>query len=503
MKKKLGAILLTCGLLSLPSAGLSATDEEMYKLLQQLVKEVQELKQENQYLKQELERLKAQQETEIKEVKKEVEETKAEIAKKEEGGKLTGFLSKGAYGAGKSKIDFYGYIKGDLIWQDSASVGTIYLLWTLPKEKGRHDSTSTITFRHSRFGIDLTKPYKDFTIKGKFEMDFYTQSNDIENRPWNPQHAPLRARLVYLEVLKDTWEFRVGHDWMTIAQLYPHLSNFPAGSYMGNLAYRLTQIRVTKNFKFSDDNLLKIQVALDQPYNFGKLSNNLVTFDNDPDVDFGYPGLEARIAYHTKLFDRPALFALFGHYSQQEYKEDYKNLSGDEKTTSFSTGLEVSLPLPFLKKYNPTLSGEFWYGQGLGGYYTAGIDQTARIKYWDKSAGKYVYATHLLGFDKNEDEIVSITPVHAIGGWVELGLKLTPKLQSWFGWGIDNPLNSDLEGVAGARLQQQMYYAHFLYRFVPELGAGLEYLRAITDYRESDGDDGIVNRFMLSFYYFF
>ncbi|MCD6489644.1 MAG: hypothetical protein J7K20_02830 [Thermodesulfobacterium sp.] len=501
--KKLGAILSTCLFFSLPSVSLSATNEEVYELLQQLVKEVQELKQENQYLKKEIERLKAQQKTEIQEVKKEVRETKEKLAKNEGNGAISGFFSKGAYGAGKSKVDLYGYVKGDLVWQDSASVGTTYLLWALPKEKGRHDSTSTITFRHSRFGLALTKLYKDFTIKGRFEMDFYTQSNDVENRPWNPQHAPLRARLVYFEVLKDSWEFRVGHDWMTIAQLYPHLSNFPAGSYMGNLAYRLTQIRVTKNFKFSDGDFLKVQLALDKPFNFAKLNSGLVVFDNEPDTDFGYPGLEARIAYHTKFFDRPALFALFGHYSGQEYKEDYKTLSGDEKTTSFSIGMELSLPLPFLKKYNPTLSGEFWYGQGLGGYYTGAVDQTARIKYWDESESKYVYATTLTGFDKNNDKVVSITPVHAIGGWVELGLKLTPKLQSWLGWGIDNPLNSDLEGVSGARLQQQMYYAHFLYRFVPELGAGLEYLRVITDYRESDGDDGIVNRFMLSFYYFF
>jgi hypothetical protein len=493
--------LLTCGLLSLPSLSFSVTDEEVYKLLQQLMNEVQELKQENQYLKKEIERLKSQQEKEIKEVKTEI----AKNTKKEESGISSGFFSKGAYGAGKSKVDFYGFIKGDLIWQDSTSVGTVYLLWTLPKKQGGHDSTSTITFRHSRFGFDLTKPYNEnFTIKGKFEMDFYTQSNSADYKPWNPQHAPLRARLAYLEILKNSWELRAGHDWMTIAQLYPHLSNFPAGSYMGNLAYRLTQIRLTKNFKLFDDDLLKVQVALDKPFNFGKLNSGLAAFmDYEPDVDFGYPGLEARIAYHTKLFEKPALFALFGHYSGQEYKEDYKTLSGDKKTTSFSTGLELSLSIPFFKKYNPTLSGEFWYGQGLGGYYTAGIDQTARIKYWDNSEKKYVYATTLSNFDKNEDKIISITPVHAIGGWVELGFNPVPKLQTWVGWGIDNPLNSDLKGVKGARLQQQMYYAHFLYKFVSEFGVGLEYLRAITDYRKEDGDDGVVNRFMLSFYYFF
>jgi len=499
MKKK-GLILLTAGFLSLPSLSFSATDDEVLKLLQKLVKEVEELKRENQYLKQELERVKAQQETKIQEVKEEVKETKEKLSKKED--TPSGFFSKGGYGAGKSKIDFYGFLKGDLIWQDSASVGTIYLLWALPKNMGRHDSTSTITFRHSRFGIDLTKPYKDFTLKGKFEMDFYTQSDAVANKPWNPEHAPLRARLAYLEVLKDTWELRAGHDWMTISQLYPHLSNFPAGSYMGNLGYRSTQIRLTKNFKFSESDLLKFQVALDKPYNFGKLSNDLVVFDNEPDVDYGAPGVETRIAYQTKLFNQPALLAIYGHYAGLEFKKDYKNLKGDVKTTSFSTGLEVSFSLPFFNKYKPKLSGEIWYGQGLGGYYTAAIDQTARIMY-KKPDGTYVYATDLSKFNKDTDRIVSITPIHAVGGWIELELNPIPNLQTWLGWGIDNPLNSDLKYVRGARLQQQMYFAHLLYRFVPEFGIGLEYLRAITDYRKSEGDDGIVNRFMLSFYYYF
>jgi len=131
--KKWKTLLLTCGLLSLPSLSFSATDEEVYRLLQQLMSEVQELKQENQYLKKEIERLKSQQEKEIKEVKTEI----AKNTKKEESGISSGFFSKGAYGAGKSKVDFYGFIKGDLIWQDSTSVGTVYLLWTLPKKPRR------------------------------------------------------------------------------------------------------------------------------------------------------------------------------------------------------------------------------------------------------------------------------------------------------------------------------------------------------------------------------
>lgn len=489
--KKLGSLLISLGIFSTPILGYpSSKDEEVLKLLQQVLKEVETLKKENQELKREIERLKAQSASQPTIKTEEKLETKPS----------EGFLSKGGYGAGKSKVDFYGFIKGDLIWQDSSSVGTIYLLWTLPRKMGRHDSTSTITFRHSRFGFDLIKPYKDFTIKGKFEMDFYTQSDDIGNRPWNPEHAPVRGRLAYLEVIKDPWELRVGHDWMTISQIYPFLSNFPAGSYMGNLGYRATQIRLTRKFKISKDDLLRVQVALERPYNFGNL-NHIVVFDSDPNNEYGKPGVEARIAYESKLFERPALLALYGHLSGQEYKKSYALNQGDIKSTSFSSGLELVLPLPLFTKFNPVLSGELWYGQNLAGYYTGGVNQGVRIKYTDGT--NYYYSIDLRGFDRTKHRIVSVAPVHAVGGWVELALNFTSKFKGHFGFGIDNPLNKDLKYIKGARLSQQMSYAHLLYRFVPELGAGLEYLRVKTDYRKSEGDDGLVNRLMLSFYYYF
>ena len=413
----------------------------------------------------------------------------------------SGFLSAPAYGAGSSEVKFYGYIKIDGIWQDSAGVGTTYLLFALPKKAGEHDSYSTITFRQTRFGFLLKKPYKSFTIKGKIEMDFYTQSNDAEYRPWNPQHAPLRARIAYLEVDKGAWQFRAGQDWMIISQLYPHTSNFPAGTFMGNLGYRTTLIELARIVKLNDSKL-KLQVALERPYNFGKLSENLVIFDNDPNNDYGMPGVEARIGYYTKLFNKKAVFALYGHYSGIEYKQNYKTLSGNLKTTSFSTGLEVTVPIPILTQFSPRISGEIWYGQSLGGYYCGGIDQSTRftIKH---NGTTIIYTTNLSTFDKNTDIILDVQPVHATGGWIELGFKPLKKLNTWIGWGIDNPNDKDLEGVAKARLSQQMFYVHNLYRFVPELGAGLEYMRVKTHYRASDGGDGTINRFMLSFYYFF
>ncbi len=378
-------------------------------------------------------------------------------------------------------------------------MGTNYILWVAHSAVNGDDSKFDITYRHSRFGFDIIKPYKTWKLKGKFEMDFYTFSKDVSNQPWNPQHAPLRARRVFLVVEKGTWQILAGNEWMTIAQLYPHLSNFPAGSFMGNLAYRTPQIRLTKKFPFTKKDVLTMQFAITRPFAFPNM-NGVVIWDNDPNVDAGIPGFQGRIA-----FDRGKFFhiALFGHYSKDEYFKDYKTYSGKIRVNSFSSGLELKIGLPD-NKFKPYIAGEFWYGQNLDGYYTGGVNQGVRFLLQNKN--DKIYVTDFKKIDWSVYKIVSTNPIHAVGGWVEFGFKPTPKTVVHLGWGIDNPNDDELKGVDDTnnkkieRLSQQMYYGNIMYKFTKEFGISFEYLRAVTRY--SDGD-APVNREMLSFYYYF
>jgi hypothetical protein len=417
----------------------------------------------------------------VNQLKKEIE-----MLKKEK----EGFTSSGTYHTEKSKVKFYGYIKIDTIYEDATCVGSNYILWVLPKSLSENDSKFDITYRHSRFGFDIIKPYKTWKLKGKFEMDFYTFSKDVSNKPWNPQHAPLRARRVFLLVEKGTWKILAGNEWMTIAQLYPHLSNFPAGSFMGNLGYRTPQIRLTKKFPFTKKDALTMQFAITRPFAFPNM-NGVVIWDNDPNVDAGIPGFQGRIAFDMgKTFH----IALFGHYSKDEYFKDYKTYSGKIRVDSFSSGLELKIGLPD-NKFKPYIAGELWYGQNLDGYYTGGVNQGVKFR-----LDNGTYVTDFKTVDLTQRKIDSAKPIHAVGGWVEFGFNPTLNTVVHLGWGIDNPNDDELKGVRGARLSQQMYYGNIMYKFTKEFGVGLEYLRAVTRYRDGDAP---VNRGMLSFYYFF
>ena len=460
-------LFLVCG----PALASSETDD-LRKMLEELKKEVQELKKENAELRSQVEQLK-------KAPTPVAAPAPAAPAK-------YSFKSKGAYGSTPSSINFYGFFKIDAIWQDSSAVGDEYVLWVLPGKLGDGDNKFTINFRHSRFGFDFSKPYDKFRVFGKMEMDFYTESHGEAGLPWNPNHSPVRARRVFAGVEWGSWQLLAGLDWLTISQLYPHLSNFPSGTFMGNPGYRMPQIRLTKWFD-TEIGRLKFQIAAEKGYAFPR--DDEIIWDEDPANDAGFPGIEGRIALESKLFGKPFLFAVWGHYA----KEEYDIANGEEDAESYSIGLEAKIPLPIARK--AFLLGEAWYGRNFDGYYSCGVNQGTRFKLAD---GRYT--TGLNGV-KNK-EVVSVDEIDAWGGYVELEVFWTPKLVTHIGWGIDNPDNDDLKGVSKARLQQQMYYANFLYRWTKEFGFGLEYMYIETDYH-SFLDDGELNRIAGSLYYFF
>ena len=447
--------------------------DDLRQMILELKKELEEVKRENAALRREVEKLKGQA----------AAPAPAEALITAPSKKKHSFFTKGGYGSSPSAIDFYGFFKIDAVWQDASAVGDIYVLYVLPKDK---NSSATINFRHSRFGFNFLKPYETWKLFGKMEMDFYTDSHGEDTLPWNPNHSPVRARRVFLGVEKDNWQLLAGLDWLTISQLYPHLSNFPSGTFMGNPGYRMPQIRLSRWFKVGQDTL-RLQVALEKPYAFPK--DNSIIMDEDPSNKTGIPGVEGRVAYESRLFGKPAMVALWGHYSQEEYAV---NSGGDEKADSYSVGLEAKIPLPVARK--AFLLGELWYGRNFDGYYSAGVNQGTRFY---TTAGNYVTRLDKLA---TGEKVVSVDEIDAVGGYIELEVFWNPKLVTHLGWGIDNPDNDDLSGVNGARLQQQMYYANFLYRVTKEFALGAEYMYIKADYHTSDGE---LNRLSGSFYYFF
>ena len=453
--------------------------EQLKQMIEQMQKELQQVKEENRELRQEIRVLRS---------------------------KLGGVPTVSVKGAPsfKSKtgkaVDFYGYFKIDASYSDSKAVGKDFILFALPENsngpvvdsafpylKHSNDNDFNINFKHSRFGFLIKTKEGDYNILGNFEFDFYGNLDDNDD---NPNHAGIRVRKAWVQFGKEDWNIRAGLDWMLLTQLYPHLSNFPSGAMMGNIGYRIPQIRFTKLFKF-EDSKLTTQLALDKVW--GAPDPTLKPWI-DTGSNSGRPDVQGRLAYDFDLGGVKLHVGAIGHVG----KEQVTLSDGSEKNLdTYSYGLEGAIsPTGWL-----TISGKIWKGRNLGGWYTGGVGQGVLYVY---SGGKV--DTKLNGYPVDAKEI------DAKGGWVEVTLKPNPQWTFHLGYGVDNPDDDDLQYNGKypvlARLKNTMYYANAFYRLTHSLGFMGEYLRVETDYPDTDfaGDkygDGTVNRFQGSVLYFF
>ena len=455
--------------------------------------EVEQLKQMIEQMRQELHQVKE----ENRELKKEIQVLRQKIggAPVRVGRGAPSFKSK----TGKA-VDFYGYFKIDAAYSDSKAVGKDFILFALPESskgpvinsafpylKHSNDNDFNINFKHSRFGFLIKTKEGDYNILGNFEFDFY---GNLDENDDNPNHAGIRVRKAWVQFGKEDWNVRAGLDWMLLTQLYPHLSNFPSGAMMGNIGYRIPQIRFTKLFKF-DSSKLTTQFALDKVW--GDPDPTLKPYI-DTGSNSGKPDVQGRVAYDFSLGGVKLHLGAIGHVG----KEQVTLSDGSEKNLdTYSYGLEGAVsPAGWL-----TISGKIWKGRNLGGWYTGGVGQGVLYVY---SGGKI--DTKLKGYPVDAKEI------DAEGGWIEVTLKPDPKWVFHLGYGVDNPDNDDLQYNGKypvlARLKNTMYYANAFYRLTHSLGFMGEYLRVKTEYPDTDfaGDsygDGTVNRFQGSVLYFF
>ncbi len=488
-------LLTTAVLLSTSLVPARASDpevEQLKQMVEQMRQELQQVKEENRELKQEVQILRS----------------KLAGAPVRVGKGAPSFKSK----TGKA-VDFYGYFKIDAAYSDSKAVGKDFILFALPENASgkvmsiwfpytlhSNDNDFNINFKHSRFGFLIKTKEGDYNILGNFEFDFY---GNVDENDDNPNHAGIRVRKAWIQFGKEDWNVRAGLDWMLLTQLYPHLSNFPSGAMMGNIGYRIPQIRFTKLFKF-ENSKLTTQFALDKVW--GDPDPVMKPY-LDTGANSGRPDFQGRLAYDFNLGGVKLHVGAIGHVG----KEQVTLSDGSEKNLdTYSYGLEGAIsPTAWL-----TISGKIWKGKNLGGWYTGGVGQGVLYVYRKLKDNSLYLNTKLVDENIVHDtvKLVDAKEIDAEGGWIEVTLKPDPKWIFHLGYGVDNPDNDDLQYNGKypvlARLKNTMYYANAFYRLTHSLGFMGEYLRVKTEYPDTDfaGDsygDGTVNRFQGSVLYFF
>lgn len=414
---------------------------------------------------------------ELEKLKKRVDELEKKQAEKAPAAQPSEAVKWNEIIVGPSKIKFYGFIRLDVIYDDSRvdiGVGgganaTNGLIGFVLAEDADHpvaaqraetdDDTLFIHPRLSRLGMDFDGPkielLENAKVTGKLEIDFYNGGSESRDIP--------RMRHAYLKLAWDNWSFLAGQTSDLISPLWTIVNSDMVMWGAGNLADRRPQVRIDVWFDVGSGRLFLQSMAGLTSAVDGNASG---AFGDLAGPVSGLPTVQNRIAYRFPLWEKQ--FVEIGAWIHHAWEKVDVRVGGNNFFHSQAWGVDVTLPV-----YEDIVwfKGELWEGENLDDV-RGGIFQ---------------------GINARGHEISST------GGFAEVGIKLAAWLVVSFGYATDNPSNAEIS--ANGREENQIFY--FAVRVMANpVEIGLDYMnwRTLWDNAANgDSDEGTDNRVVIYF----
>jgi len=371
-------------------------------------------------------------------------------------------------------LELYGYIKVDAAYTTARTNDVDKTLFVRPEGPGTtNDDESGITANQTRLGLKVHSPYPAFgaDVMGLVEVDFFGVGP--ENK------SGLKMRKAYVEMVwpDDELKLLAGQTFEPLSPLNPDMLNYPVLWFAGNMGYRRPMLMVTKGLPLGEEARLVLQGAVLRSTSLGGDTVRLGPGINEAD-DAGWPLVEGRVGLVLPAWvaDQTVTLGVSGHYGEDEV-DAIPGDGGGLHFPSWSVVSDFSVPVTEWLK----VKGEVFVGDNLDTFF-GGIGQ---------------------GID-----LPLATEVHAVGGWGQLtvypGVLLAVKKGAkdvWlnFGYGVDDPRNSDLS--VGRRARNEALFGNIMWRLTPQLTIGAEVSYWETDY--IDANDGESVRFQTSVIYAF
>ncbi len=319
---------------------------------------------------------------------------------------------------------------------------------------GRNNSTG-ISLRQSQIGLEVFGPeLAGAKTRGDLQADF----------AGGFQYAPNGIALGLFRLRTATVHLDWAHTSIVAGQDAPFFSALsptsfatlaePALSEAGNLWMWIPQIRVERRLTISENSNFTLQ---------GGILDGLT---GEPPV-YAYgrrpqageysrqPGYAGRVAWTHSIFGEPLTVGAGGYYSRQ-------NWGFGRNVGAWAGTIDWSVPLGKMLG----VSGEFYRGQGLGGL----------------GGGSYQSAL----FSGNPTDPASrVQGLDALGGWAQLKVRASSKVEFNFAGGQDNPFASEIRafpfsqygsgGGRGPAARNQSGLANVIYRPRSDLVFSAEY----------------------------
>jgi hypothetical protein len=192
----------------------------------------------------------------------------------------------------------------------------------------------------------------------------------------------------------------------------------PTFAYAGNLWAWTPQLRVEHRFNIGDQQTVTMQAGVLDNLDWEYPAASLFFRGIEAGEQSGQPAYAARTAWSMPVFGRPLSIGVAGYFGRQ-------NWTWGRYVDAWAGMTDWQIPiLPRL-----TLSGEFYRGDGIGGL-GAAVGQS------------------IVFHGMPSDASAPIRPVKDLGGWSQLKLRLTSKLEANGAFGDDNALTSNIRGFA-------------------------------------------------------
>jgi hypothetical protein len=319
---------------------------------------------------------------------------------------------------------------------------------------GRAEGSFGGTMRQSQIGLEVFGPtWAGARVRGNLQLDLGGGFPDTQN---GVTMGLMRLRTATVQMDWPQTSIIGGQDAPFFSPRSPtSLASLaePALAYAGNLWTWIPQLRIEHRMNAGENSRFTVQAGILDPLTGERPGYQ---FERVPQAGEAsrQPGYAARLAWSSRDEDRPASFGVGGYYSRQNWALG-RTVDGWAATADWS--------LPLGRMFSVT--GEFYRGRAIGGL---GGALGGTVLYTGPASNA---ASGVRGLD-------------GVGGWAQLKLRATPKLEFNLAAGQDNPYGGELRGAAlrgyvfeydAAR--NRSAFTNFIYRPRSDLVFSAEYRR--------------------------
>jgi hypothetical protein len=351
------------------------------------------------------------------------------------------------------KLEPYGFIRLDAIYDDSPMSHDQFPGWILQETPGvdENDGRMTIHPRLTRLGGRIKAVELDEKTSGgaTVEIDFQNGGSESRQTP--------RIRHAFFEIERGQVSFLVGQTWDLFSPLFPAVNNDGLMWNAGNLGDRRPQARVALRPPNGRGGRLELAAGVAMP---GAIDNTDLDGNGVMDgLDAAAPMVEGRLGLQQPMGKGRLTAGISGHWATKQFGDSISAaLSAGEEVTSWSAGIDLSVPLG----EKVALEAEAWTGENLADV-RGGIGQSLNTATGDL--------------------------ISSSGGWANLSFQVSPKVALVAGGSLDNPKDEDLS--VGSRTLNQTIFGVVKYKPWSRVQLALEYINWKTEYQAAEGaDDG-------------